>query len=87
MTPGSLEVQDSCYFWLLLLGSAAGGGEGSVLRAGRTPHPTLEVEVIGWICFWLGRHLSLLPFQRGMEGGAADSPPCPRERSQLRFSL
>lgn len=37
MTPGPLEVQDSCYFWLLLLGSAAGVGEGSVLRAGQDP--------------------------------------------------
>ena len=53
-SPGCLEGQGDC-FWPWLLGSAAGTGEAVMGGLGRGPRPTLEVQVIGWMCFSVGK--------------------------------
>lgn len=80
---GHSEVQDSCPFWLHLLGSAAGTGRGECWGAREDPLSHFEVQVTDWMYFGLVE-MSQAPFiqKRGIQGDSRSPDSCPLPQAQ-----
>ena len=81
---GHSEVQDSCPFWLHLLGSAAGTGRGGCWGAGQDPSSHSEAQVTDWSAFVGGDVAGSFQRERHREtsGAPTAAPPPPHAHGE-----